>query len=719
MNILDRLFGEKKESRAYAVLSEHIQGQAQTTPRDYKHLSIEGYQKNAIAYRCVNIIANNVMQMNIMLKKKQRNGKMVEVDNHPLVDLFEAPNPIMHGGKYWQNVAAFMQLSGNSYLHAPNLQKGKLPKEIWPLYPDTVKVVPGAWGVPEAYEIQKSSNTVKIPVSPFKSEPSELMHLKTFNPNNAWYGMSPIEAAAFSIDQHNESGLWNVSLLQNMARPSGMLVFKNNLGQEQLEDIKRRVRKSHSGSSNAGKVMVASGSEVDYKQFSFSPSDMDWINAKSTSARDIGTAFGVPSMLLNITGDNTYANYSEARQALWIETIIPLMDDILKSHNQWIWKILGDQEFRLGYDKDELDALAPSRTALWNRVTAARHLSINEKRRATGYEDLPEEEYDQVLVSTSEVPLVYEEEEEEPITPSDLADENGDEDSENPDGNPDQDEDDEEENGKSLLESSEVKMFGLKTQKQRVKTFRSIERKRKAHERRFISQLKAAFEDQAKAVARAVDSGDLDTAITQADAAIAKNSQKIAAIIERNMRAVGDDFGKQTLRSAKQDLRRKESKQEEQRFQYFLESWIKIHSGRRITQVNETTKKKVADAIRLGFQEEEGIPDLAKRIQDSYSGFSKKRATLIARTETVAASNAATKGAAKSLGIPDLKKIWISSSDSRSRDNHRAMDDTKIDIDEKFLVPTDSGAVEMDQPGDPTAPVGEIANCRCTLGFES
>ena len=53
---------------------------------------------------------------------------------------------------------------------------------------------------------------------------STVLHLKTFNPLNDWYGLSPIEAAAYSIDQHNQAGAWNQAMLQNGARPSGAIV---------------------------------------------------------------------------------------------------------------------------------------------------------------------------------------------------------------------------------------------------------------------------------------------------------------------------------------------------------------------------------------------------------------------------------------------------------------------------------------------------------------
>ena len=61
---------------------------------------------------------------------------------------------------------------------------------------------------------------------------------------------------------------------------------------------------------------------------SLSPRDMDFINAKYASARDVAFAFGLPPQMLGIPGDNTYSNLAEARLALWEQTILPMLDQL-------------------------------------------------------------------------------------------------------------------------------------------------------------------------------------------------------------------------------------------------------------------------------------------------------------------------------------------------------------------------------------------------------
>ena len=117
---------------------------------------------------------------------------------------------------------------------------------------------------------------------------------------------------------------------------------------------------------------------------SLSPKDMEFLEVKHTAAREIALAFGVPPMLLGIPGDNTFANYQEANRVFWRQTVLPLATRVGCAVRQWLAPVFG-ASLRLAIDTDRIEALAADRAALWERVTAAPFLTINEKRAATGY----------------------------------------------------------------------------------------------------------------------------------------------------------------------------------------------------------------------------------------------------------------------------------------------------------------------------------------------
>ena len=111
---------------------------------------------------------------------------------------------------------------------------------------------------------------------------------------------------------------------------------------------------------------------------------MDFLEAKHTAAREIALAFGVPPMLLGIPGDNTFANYAEANRVFFRQTVLPLAARVGSSIAQWLSPQFGDS-IRVTIDTDRIDALAADRAALWDRVSNAAFLTLNEKREAVGY----------------------------------------------------------------------------------------------------------------------------------------------------------------------------------------------------------------------------------------------------------------------------------------------------------------------------------------------
>jgi HK97 family phage portal protein len=141
---------------------------------------------------------------------------------------------------------------------------------------------------------------------------------------------------------------------------------------------------------------------LDWRQMGLSPQDMDYINSKHTSARDIALAFGVPPMLLGIPGDNTYSNQKEARLALWEQTILPWLYKLRDELNNWLVPQF-DETLMLKIDEDSISALAPRREAIWDKVQNAEFLTVNEKRQAVGYDEI--EGGDEVLVPATMLPI--------------------------------------------------------------------------------------------------------------------------------------------------------------------------------------------------------------------------------------------------------------------------------------------------------------------------
>lgn len=370
---------EAKASRTARLLAFESGGRARWTPRDYAALAREGYLANAIVHRAVRLVAENVGAVTFLLYEGA-----AEHDSHPLLDLLARPNPRQDGASLMEAVTSHLLLAGNAYIEAVSVDGPGGVRELYALRPDRMKVVPGPDGWPAAYEYTVAGSSVRFeqaaPLPP-------ILQLSYFHPLDDHYGLAPLEAAAVAVDTHNAAAKWNKALLDNAARPSGALVYEGPdgavLSDAQYERLKKELADTYQGALNAGRPLLLEGG-LDWKAMSLSPKDMDFMQAKHAAAREIALAFGVPPMLLAIPGDNTYSNYQEANRVFFRQCVLPLASRIGAALAHWLAPAFG-AEVRLAVDTDRIDALSADRAALWERVTAAPFLTVNEKRAAVGY----------------------------------------------------------------------------------------------------------------------------------------------------------------------------------------------------------------------------------------------------------------------------------------------------------------------------------------------
>lgn len=402
---------EVKESRAGFSIARHALNRPVWNPRSAEQQAKEGYQQNVIAYSCIRMIATCASALPFYMMEGRGDAER-EIDSHPLLDLLERPNPMQSRRQLIEADLSFLLIAGNSFMERTQEGRNLLrAQEVWTLRPDRMTVVPGETGLPRAYEHKVGGGTVRYDVD-FATGELPILHKRHFNPLDDWYGMSPLDAAAWSIDTHNDAARWNKALLDNGAAPSGALIYggdaqgSSEMGEQQFQRLKRELLEMYSGSRNAGRPLVLDGG-LDWKQMGLSPNDMQFSEAKAMAAREICFAFGVPPMMLGIPGDNTYSNFQEAQRAFYRNTVIPTMEMWLGEFMRWMAPLYerNRPNMRFEVDLDRVPALEGERREIWDRIESSTVLTINEKREALDYAPLDDEDADRVMMPSSMVPM--------------------------------------------------------------------------------------------------------------------------------------------------------------------------------------------------------------------------------------------------------------------------------------------------------------------------
>jgi HK97 family phage portal protein len=350
--------------------------------RDCGAIAYDGFRRNPIVHRCVKLISESAAALPWFVREDGH-----DFNEHPLIDLLVAPNAYQAGPDFFESIYTHLLVSGNAYVNAVEVS-GQI-KTLYTLRPDRMHVVLDDKGWPTAYDYRAGSTCRRF--HQVSEGLSEILHLKLFNPLDDHYGLSSLEACSLALETHTAASMWNKSLLDNAARPSGALVYKGPDGScltdSQFKRLKSELEQQFQGTHNAGRPFLLEGG-LDWRALSMSPKDMDFVEMKAMAAREIALALGVPPLLLGLPGDNTYGNLAEANRAFLRQTVIPLVQRTACRFAQWLGPHMSHtdtERLSLEVDLERLDALASEREALWRRVATANFLSDHEKREAVGY----------------------------------------------------------------------------------------------------------------------------------------------------------------------------------------------------------------------------------------------------------------------------------------------------------------------------------------------
>lgn len=123
-------------------------------------------------------------------------------------------------------------------------------------------------------------------------------------------------------------------------------------------------------------------------------------------------------------------------------------------------------------------------------------------------------------------------------------------------------------------------------------------------------------------------------------------------------------------------------------------------------------KKLINSQMMQSILQGENIPTMAKRLMN-VTDMNRVSAIRNARTMTTAAENKGRQDSFKKA-VSDgviMKRIWVATTDERTRAWHRDLDGVAVNVDE----PWENDYGEIMFPGDPTADPANVYNCRCSI----
>lgn len=158
------------------------------------------------------------------------------------------------------------------------------------------------------------------------------------DPRNSSQFISPLLAMLREVCTDNEISTFMASLLQNAGIPGYILIPKGNGDKPVPKSVKEMLREAFLSVTRdrRGEPLIL-GSEVEVKTVGLDPKNLEVATVwRDTTMRILG-ALGVDPLVCSMPSDNkTFANYEQARLALIQDTVIPVIEVVLKEMTDFL-----------------------------------------------------------------------------------------------------------------------------------------------------------------------------------------------------------------------------------------------------------------------------------------------------------------------------------------------------------------------------------------------
>ena len=244
-------------------------------------------------WACTNLIAGTIASLPLMVYRQQDADRVV-VRDHPLYRLLhDSPNYDQTAVDFWEFVQASVELWGNAYA-AVERTRGKV-SGLMPVNPALVVVRRLETGALEYTWTEDGREQ--------RRQDGEMLHIRGFG-GGPMGGMSTLHFGRQVFGLARAVDRAAGSTFRNGLRPSGSLVFKDFLSDEQRVLANTKLIENFSGAINAGRPMILEGG-TSWVPLTINPEDAQMLESRRFSVEEIARFFGVPPHMIGHTEKST------------------------------------------------------------------------------------------------------------------------------------------------------------------------------------------------------------------------------------------------------------------------------------------------------------------------------------------------------------------------------------------------------------------------------
>lgn len=272
-------------------------GQQQPGPGSYQHkaatsVTLDSALQLSSVWACTRIITEAIGSLPVNVYKIEKDGTRTPYPDHPLAKLFRGKvNRWQTRQEFFESITYQFVLQGNNYAAIQRNSQNEIVSLIPLMTPQMQVDLMDSGAIQYQYTEDKGIRVY---------DQKTIWHNKLFG--NGIVGLSPLAYARNSIGVGQAAEQAVTKIYSNGGKPSGLLMIDRVLKDDQRKQIKKNFAEMAEGNEERLFVLEA---DMKYEQVSLSPQDIELLQSRRFQIEDICRFFGVPSVLVNDTTQNT------------------------------------------------------------------------------------------------------------------------------------------------------------------------------------------------------------------------------------------------------------------------------------------------------------------------------------------------------------------------------------------------------------------------------
>lgn len=285
-------------------------------------------------------------------------------ESHELVRLFDRPSPVLSRTMFWRAVVTYQALTGECFVVMLDelgraREEKRIPRELWPFSGQ-------GWQPFQADGSDGIDARTRVPYGwkrgNVRYRAPAITHFRTFDPDNLYRGMSPLQAARTDMEADHAAASFNRNFFRAGCNPGGIFKHPKSLTPAQRKEFKDIVREENEGTDNAwSSLLLENGVEFQWNPRTQKDAEFQELRRSARDAELV--VLGVQKASLSITDDLNYATALGQRRLLLENTVVPMLADIEDVLWTYLFSNIEGGRYWAEYDVSTVQALQDDVTA--------------------------------------------------------------------------------------------------------------------------------------------------------------------------------------------------------------------------------------------------------------------------------------------------------------------------------------------------------------------